>query len=471
MIVSLPKKALSAAAMALACLPWLASMQLSRSAEQAERSTEQWAAWRDEQIKTIFTPTYDAAGERILLRDDVIERSAEAYRFLVPVLGNPEFLKDPERAKALKQFVSFVKAQNWMAVEDSRGMRTHTLGMDITDRDYFRYAEPYVTFPELLRTQKFLGYMSDPASYKRGIDMIQAHNRTLPEERKWIVYPFRAQFILSADKTTYGRILVLVPNVPMPTGEILDQWILFAAVTPDMPQDTKIRSVSVVAILRNPATPGKHKAFLSDFLREQNEASGKIELNPNYFIEPNPSKNCYDCHKAGVIPLHPKVSYFFDSRGKLAVDPEGPGSLPAKVNGLIAAYGKSDFGHLNSDAYGPTMGSGKAETIDKALNDVVQEQPLSEESLERVRSAMQCGSCHNSFAKINYMIATRTDRDYKSFELKTNMIQTYIEQGIMPPGSTLTTEERAVLWKALSKSYFDPRSLSGTLIDWLKGEI
>ena len=49
----------------------------------------------------------------------------------------------------------------------------------------------------------------------------------------------------------------------------------------------------------------------------------------------NTSKNCYECHKTGVVPIHPDVEYTFDTGGKLVLKEADIGSIPNRVNALI----------------------------------------------------------------------------------------------------------------------------------------
>jgi hypothetical protein len=64
----------------------------------------------------------------------------------------------------------------------------------------------------------------------------------------------------------------------------------------------------------------------------------------------------------------------------------------------------------------------------------------------------------------------RTDLDFVAFKDGKGMVQTYVDQGLMPPGADLTPIERRALWRCLMTEYFDPTSNSGLLEDWLRGE-
>lgn len=82
---------------------------------------------------------------------------------------------------------------------------------------------------------------------------------------------------------------------------------------------------------------------------------------------------------------------------------------------------------------------------------------------------MNCSSCHEQFAKINYPMATRIDRDLRIFESKQGMLQTYVEKGYMPPNNSLSATERRALYTCLTKEYLDLDTGQGAFIDWLNG--
>src|SRR5579871_1473415 len=349
------RRALTAAAIA-AALPWLTALALAHRDDPAKWSTAEWTRWRDAEIATILTPTYSLDGERLLLRTDVADRCASAYAFIAPRLADPAFLADKERAAALGNFLKFTEAQHWVALKRPDGTQTHALGMDISDSEYWEFAKPYTTLPALLRSPSFLACMSHRGSYKYAVDMIDARNRGVPEDQRWIVLPFRGQFVASVDRTTFGRLLVVAPNQPMPDGETLDQWVSFAIARPEMDPEPTIRSVSVVAVLRDRAQPGRSQAFFTDYFREYDAASDSIVPMPTFLMHRNPSQNCYDCHKSAVIPIRPKATYRFDSDGSL-VEGSRRSDLLDRLDGLIGTYGQSDLGHLSTDAYGPSLGS------------------------------------------------------------------------------------------------------------------
>ena len=428
-----------------------------RPSGPADWSLAKWVEWRDGQIERILEPGDGGA----VARAQVALRCDEAYRTIEPVLNNrTSLLAEPGAQKELGNFFSFVQAQRLFALPG------HKLAMKVSDRDYMAYAAQRVRLPALLTSQTFLEAMSQPDGYLNALHMIDRYNGSLPEGRKWTVALFHGRFIKSVDRKTYGRMLVVVPNAPVPGG-VRDTWVSFAIATPDLQPVPQMQSVSVVSVERRDGTPG-NRAAMVDFLRTRRASDGAIELMPTPLLDDNPSKNCYDCHKTAVLPIHPAAEYGFDAKGGLVEKAQG--SFPATdgLNALIRGYGKSDFGPQESTAYGPCLGP-----PDRARGDAeIQRMAgggLSPESVLRIKAAMKCASCHASFAPLNYPEALRTDRDEQSMLKKMGPAQVFVEEGRMPPGNTLTPEERRALWRCLTLEYFDPSTKTGLLTDWLKG--
>lgn len=442
----------------IGCLtPWILLGLTSRENPKGWTNNE-WAQWRDSQIQRILQPTFTEKSDHYLLRRDVITRASEAFDFLASARTKP-----PE---TLGNFAKFVTALHWMSLKDSSGEYTNGLGMDISDRDYWTYVLPWVEFPDLLKSQVFLEAMSTPTTYRIGFELIERFNQTLPEDQKWIVSPFRVQFVKSVDQTTYGRMLVLIPNRKQPDGRILDQWMMFALATPETPKSVTVKSVSVIATLRDPVHPRSHQVFFADFMRER-DARQEIVLKPTFLLKPNPSKSCFDCHKSGVIAIHPKTYYRFSDKGPL-VESSKPSGFD-RVNELAMSYGRPDFGHLDADAFGPSLGTSGRSRTDEFIARATADAPIPAASYDRIRSSMNCSDCHNDFAKLNYLLGVQSDQDFKSLEAKKGLVQSYIENGWMPPDNNLTPAERNALWQCVMKEYLDLPKQEGTFVDWLKG--
>jgi hypothetical protein len=429
----------------------------------------QWKEWRDRQIAAILAPTFVHGNEKLISREEVITRAASAYALVEPILkSKPDyFIKDPELSRAMGHFISFISAQNLMALTDSSGEETHKLGLSIPDVEYWRYAEPYVTFPPLLRSQDFLKKMERPDTYKLAIDMIERQNQDLAPDQKWIVLPFLAQFIKSVDGKTWGRMLVLIPNRPMSGGGIVDEWVLFSIATPDQRPLPDVESVSIVSIYRNGSIT---RSYPVDFVRRK-DSSGTYRIIPTVFLPDRPSHNCYDCHKAAIIPIKPELEYTFDEGGHMIIKTAGVGVIPGEVNKRIQDYGLPAFGLLDIYQYGPELGpKARLQRTTQFVQSCSVGTATDLLSAQKIRLAMNCAKCHDDFAKIDYLQAVRSNRDVLAFsKSQQGMVQTYIEKGWMPPGIPMTTDQRHSLWNCLMKEYFDPNTRTGVLVDWLMG--
>jgi hypothetical protein len=432
--------------------------------------TTEWIHWRNQQIDYILEPTFAYGNETLILREDVISRAASAFALLGPILkSKPDyFTRNSNLSRAMGHFIGFISAQSLMAIKDDTGEGTHKLALSIPDVEYWKYAAPYVTFPPLLRSQEFLKNMEAPNTYKRAIDMIERQNQDLAPNKRWIVLPFLAQFIKSVDKTTWGRMLVLIPNVPVSDGGTVDEWVLFSIATPDQIPPPEVESVSIISVYRNGPTT---RSYPVDFVRRK-DSSGVYQITPTVLLPDRPSNNCYDCHKAAILPIKPELEYAFDQSGHLVVKTAEVGLIPDTVNQRIQDYGLPDFGLLDIYQYGPELGPA---TLPERTTQFVQDCSVGTAtdliSVQKIRIAMNCAKCHDDFAKIDYLQAVRSNRDVLAFsKLKQGMVQIYIEKGWMPPGIPMTTDQRHSLWNCLMKEYFDPNTRTGVFIDWLKGK-
>lgn len=393
------------------------------------RTTNEWVAWRDDRIRYILSPT-NLEGETVVLRRQVALRSSETLRQMGE---DVDHLAD---SAEMANFVAFVRAQSRMV--DARS----ALGFSITDLEYFNASKWAVELPDLLRSQRFLLMLSSQRDYSSAVGLIHAQNAKLPADKRWIVVPFKARFIKSVDRSTYGRLLVFAPSIKGSDGRVYDKWITFGIETPDERSTEPPKSVSIVSIERSTST-----AYFMDYGRLA-EKSGSIKLMATPLLEPNPSKNCYDCHKTAVVPIKPEEQYDFDAVGRLV--PTSSRKLE-KLNELIGKYGKTRIAYLDTSAYGPSLGGRMPASGD------------------RIADAKNCASCHDGFAPLSFPEGVRTDREVNSIKDKRGIAQTFVEEGWMPPGNDLSAQERKQLWRTLSKDYFDPTSISGDFVDWLKG--
>ncbi len=436
---------------------------------------ERWVGWRDEQINHILTSTLAPTGSdtrKMLARKEVSRASMHAYTVIQECLkaDSSYFSKDAGRARELGNFVRFVKAQQWMVIPPgAAGKVPYGLGLEVPDEQYWNLAKPYLEFPELLKSQRFLTAMASPGTYRQALEMIDSINANLPPERKWISLLFDAQFITTVDDAhTYGRMLVMVPNEPVGNSEVADRWIQFGIADPGTYPET--RSVSMFTVVRNAETPAKTTTYFSDFMRIRDKQTGKFSIRSNFTMLHDPSLNCYNCHKSSVLPIHPAREYVLDSGGKLAENRANAGELPAKLNNLIMGYGPPNYVYQDTFAYGPCLGPTNRYRSDAFLKSATAGLDISPTSYDRIRNAMHCSNCHNNFGVINYPQAVPTDLDLKAFRTHRGMVQTLVEQGTMPPGNTLTARERQALWRCLMSEYLNMDTKQGILADWLRGD-
>ena len=461
----------------IALLLTLGAASSTTSNTPSSWTIDQWVAWRDTEISEIFVPATDSHGNKILNRKAVITACATAYKTIKQCTDSDPnyFISDPQRSKALGNFVQFVTAQQWMGIQEPVGgvpKYTHTLGMPVTDLQYWNIASPYVGFPDLIKSQKFLAFMSNPKTYKDAIDMINSQNQNLPAEQQWKTLFFQAQFITTVDPAhTYGRLLIYIPNVAVGQSGTADQWVLFGVATPGTLASVPMQSVSMFTIYRGASNPDYTTTYFSDFLRTQDPQSGNYSIMSNFTLPNDPSHNCYQCHKSSALPIHPAIEYDFDANKALVPKTVGIGNVADFVNGRIMGYGQPNFTPQDTRGYGPCLGPSSHARSDEFIKSATQGINLPLASYDHVRNAMICSSCHDSFATINYPQAICTDLDAGAFVGGKSMVQTYVEQGYMPPGSSLTTVEKQALWKCLYKEYYDPGTNSGTFVEWLKGGV
>jgi hypothetical protein len=440
-----------------------------------------WTAWRDQQVGLILKPTFKSpSGEMVLNRDDVNAAAATTFALLDKCVQADPSSFDPlsDLGKALSPLYKFSNALHWMTLRDANGFPNHQMGFSITDTDYYTFASPYLQFPDLLKSSTFLNAIATPAGYSKAVQMITDRNAAAPNEKPWQVVLFKARFITTVDPgptATYGRLLVVVPDIPTPYGGTMDKWILFGLITPDMDQTLSNQNVSQFTVYTDKSL--QQTTYMMDFDRKPNAAGG-VDITPIVARGPGkyPSKNCYDCHKLSILPIHPDTEYKFDSAGKLipktATDPlVAPG-----LNEIIAdVYTAPNFPKMDVDAYGPPAGPQGRTRSDDFIKYCSKNSALTAQSLIKIKAAMNCSTCHSNDGNgsLNYLQATMSKRDFLPV-LRDNvsMIDTFVGQGWMPPhtGLSLSSDERAAVSACVTREYFDPSTNTGVLVDYLEAK-
>lgn len=426
-------------------------------------------AWRDQKIDWILKPVPGAQGP-VLSRATVIAKCGEVLDELHAKFGGDLGVlhRTPGADAEVANFVRFVTAQQRQGMRDADGSPTHLLGGSESDLEYLRSIRPYVTPTGLLADQALLSALQDPSTYYKAIDMLTAQNRGLDPSKKWLVLAFRSQFILSVDRATYGRLLVIAPVRTLPDGSELEQWFQFALATPSTPISAPVRSVSCIARVRRP--DGHTEAYFVDYFRTADPASGRIAFQPTFGLKPMPSSDCFNCHKTAVLPIYPK-SLLVCSPSGVSESPTGENPVVRAINArMLDWYRRTPSQErtlVDPADYGPSLGAGD---LDGALASVAAEAGIDKERAARIRRQMTCTNCHGAFAPLNYDLSVVTDRDAASFESHRGLAQSFVENGTMPPGNDLTPDDRKILWQALARAYFDPTTRTGALVDWLKAK-
>jgi hypothetical protein len=447
------------------------------------QSEDAWGAWCDAQIDSMLTPTYatDAGGvnEVILDRDEVNKHASAVFAQLdsCRTQAPARFAASTSLGQRTQNLYSFTRALHWMTIVEG-GKTTHQLGMELSDQQYADKVKDYVALPDLLGSQDVLRLMDSASGYQAVVQRIQQQNATLPNDdrHQWRVVPFLAQFITTIDTgagghPTYGRLLIYAPSQPGPSGTVVDKWVLFGIVTPDMAPDSPMHNVSVFASVKKSETDVHTQTFFMDNWREK-LPDGTIKVTPTPYLEHDNSKNCYDCHKLSILPFHAEIPYSFDTAGRLVPAPNLQAEMLDPLNRRLRTYGPPDFVYLDALAYGPPLGpSDRTRTVDfvRSCSGI---SGITDQSAQNILDNMTCADCHNRSAlgPINYLQAVRSKRDVTAFKQHVSMIETFIESGLMPPRSSLSATERTALFRCLQSEYFDLRSRKGLLVDWLRGQ-
>jgi len=173
------------------------------------------------------------------------------------------------------------------------------------------------------------------------------------------------------------------------------------------------------------------------------------------------------CHKTSPLGLHPAEEYVFDNTGSLVVNTTSAGQIPDRLNSLIATYGPPYFnGWADPATYGPALGPDITRS-DAQIKSWAANPSLSNDSIGKVKAAMNCSICHSEYG-LGVLNFPETTRHLKS---PGNQIYQYITKGWMPPGNTLSQQEREALYECVMKEYYDFDSGGqGLFVDWMKNE-
>ncbi|WP_192183012.1 MULTISPECIES: hypothetical protein [Mesorhizobium] len=403
-----------------------------------------WIDWRNASIPRLLAPKTNTAGVPFLDLQTMVQTADEQMIFLgqCSPTGTPQ---------PLANFVAFVKNLGVMNYAD------HQFGFMIDDLTYVNAVRDKVELPPLLKSEDFLNALRNPSTYAVAKRLIDDHNSTLPADQQWRVLLYKSRFLATPDQaSTFGRFFIYVPD-----GQH-EKWIQFGIITPgETVRD--INNVSIVSV--GPPDPqGRRPSAIIDHWRTYNQ-DGSISLGTRYETV-GATENCAMCHKTSPLGIHPAEEYLLNDKGQLVTNTINPGEVPEWLNDKIEEYGSPFFGDwLDVNNYGPSLGPRRDRTLE-SLRLCSAPEVLSDESLNKVKRAMRCESCHSDavLGPINFPQPIRVQG------FNANQVATFIAEGWMPPnvGAMLSVPERNGLLSCLRQEYHDLQSMTGLLVDWLK---
>ncbi|MDB6019618.1 MAG: hypothetical protein JWR19_4107 [Pedosphaera sp.] len=413
---------------------------------------EEWVTWRDQSIKALLNPRF-VNGNTVIDSQQVMAQSVAIANFIddFSPFYNPKDELDSKVAN-LRDFTKLFRNNLSIPAYD------HQFGYTIDDFQYLENTRENVDLPPLLKSASFLSNVSNRETYKQAYNMIIEHNKTLPSAKQWVVLVYKSRFLTTPDDAgTFGRFFVYVPE------DRFDKWIQFGIKIPGDNSTVPINNFSIVSVA-NPDDQGRRFNAIIDWWRSY-KTGWSVDLKTRRESQ-GVTENCVMCHKTSPLGIHPAEVYVFDTNGNLCVNTTNADIIPQKLNTLIAGYGTPYFnGWADTTKYGPPLGPDISRS-DAAIKAWASDQNLSQDSINKVKAAMNCSLCHSQtgLGPLNYPEATR--------HLKTqgNQIYQYITQGWMPPRNKLLPNEREALYESLMKEYYDFDKNEGLFIDWLKNE-
>ncbi len=337
--------------------------------------------------------------------------------------------KDEKFLERRREFVEYVAAASLDSLPD------HQLGFVVPDEQYFDETRDLVAIPDFLATRAFLRAVGNPKTLARAKSYLRRLNEERQPDEKLIFFSYKSRHLGTPDSPeSYGRLLIVVPGDA--SRGVPEKWVQFGV--PDAGRRAaSVRNVSVVSVARSEG--GASNVYFKDFYRTY-KRDGSVTIKGRW-ESGHGDDNCVQCHKSGVLPIFPVA-------GSVRAD-----ELPSvdEVNERFLAYGPSGFDkYLDVTKFGPGLGVPGAGGRAKVEG---------EETL--VARALNCATCH-----------MREGLGSLSWPMDKTIVSSFVEGGRMPLGSTLTTPERAELYRRLVREYFSTDDARpGTLKSFLLGKL
>ena len=363
------------------------------------------------------------------------EDALPAYqRVLGRITGTLErcgLARDEKFVAERREFVEYVGAASLDTLPD------HELGFVVPDEQYFDETRDFVTIPDFLTTRAFLRAVGSYQTLARAKSYLRRLNEQRPPAERLVFFSYKSRHLGTPDSPeSYGRLLVVVPGDP--SRGVPDKWVQFGV--PDAGRrPSSVRNVSVVSV--TPGEDGTSNVYFKDFYRTYRR-DGSIRMRGRWELGYG-DDNCVQCHKSGVLPIFPVA-------GSTRADEL---SAVEEVNARFLTYGPARFGeYLDVTKFGPGLGlRASSQKTDSTVR----------EADSTVARAMNCATCHR-----------RDGLGSLSWPMDKTIVSSFVKGGRMPLGATLTTPERAELYRRLIREYFSTDDARpGTLKSWLLGRL
>jgi hypothetical protein len=393
-------------------------------APDCTRAKAQPDAWVASSVDALVRAAFAAYED-----DDAIPAYQRVLGRITDTLKRCGLASDEKFVAERREFIEYVGAASLDTMPD------HELGFVVPDKQYFEETKNFVTIPDFLTTRTFLRAVSSYQTLTRAKSYLRKLNEARPPADKLVFFSYQSRHLGTPDSPeSYGRLLIVVPGDA--SRGVPDKWVQFGV--PDAGRRAaSVRNVSVVSVTAS--SDGTSSVYFKDFYRTF-KRDGSINIRGRWELGYG-DDNCVQCHKSGVLPIFPVA-------GSVRADEH---QFVDEVNERFLTYGPARFEkYLDVTKFGPGLGiSGASGRVS------------SQEANSTIARSMNCAVCHK-----------RERLGSLSWPMDKTIVSSFIEGGRMPLGATLTTPERAELYRRLVHEYFSTDNTHpGTLKSWLLGKL
>ncbi len=296
--------------------------------------------------------------------------------------------------------------------------------------------------PPAVISPEVLGALNDPRTVDRGLALLRSASARPPA--RWKVMQYDSVFdnvirievmIPGEDADRYVQLSVRNPNFVPPPGA-----------PPDPPGQGNLEAVNIIVAQKteNGASlrPPQLHYIAPEIVSVPAGRSSRLGLEVNYARDPGTrSINrsvCVNCHQGSVLTFHPPAGA---ARAHPA-DTRTAGAFNDAINDyeITRDIGNELPAPRGISRYGPQLGQLGITRDDSFLASCASHTPRNRLAL--IRGAMNCAACHDSSGSKNPLYLGDPGR----FAI---VSQTVIARAAMPPGASLTPDERGDLFNCL----------------------